>query len=167
MARTNLIAFLKTLAITAAAALALVSVASSADTVSPFVGKWVLNIAKSTFDPPEPPKSNTATITEASGGGLQTNVDIVEADGSKTHMEYTRPPGAPKATPVTGNSDYADSIVVTYLNAHTIKYSLSKAGKVIESGTLAVSKSGKTMQGTLSGTYQNAPWKDHFVYDRL
>jgi hypothetical protein len=165
MARTNLIAFVKMLAITAAAAFTLVTVASSADTVNPFVGKWVLNVAKSTFDPPQPPKSNTATTTEASGGGLHTVIDIVEADGSSTHMEYTIPPGGPKATPVTG-SEYADSIIVAQVNAHTIKYSLSKAGKMIESGTLTVSKSGKTMRGPLSGTYQNAPWKDYFVYDR-
>jgi hypothetical protein len=165
MARTNLIAFVKTLAIAATAAFTLASVASSADTVNPFVGKWVLNVAKSTFDPPPPPKSNTATTTEAAGGGLHTVIDIVEADGSNTHMEYTVPPGGAKATPVTG-SDYADSIIVTYVNARTIKYSLSKAGKVIESGDLTVSKSGKTMQGPLSGTYQNTPWKDHFVYDR-
>jgi hypothetical protein len=103
------------------------------DTANPFVGKWVLDIAESTFDPPQPPKSNTATTTEASGGGLHTNIDFVEADGSNTHMEYTVPSGGPKATPVTGASDCA----------HTIKYSLSKAGKVVESGTLTVSKSGK------------------------
>lgn len=166
MARTKHIRFVRALTITAAAAVALVSLASSAETASPFVGKWVVNIAKSTFEPMQPPKSNTATITEAPGGGLHTSIDIVEADGSKTHMEYTASPGGPKAIPVTGASDYADSIVLTQVNSHTMKYSLSKAGKVVESGTMVVSKSGKTMQGSLSGTFQNAPWKDHFVYDR-
>jgi hypothetical protein len=129
------------------------------------VGKWVVDIAKSTFDPPQPPKSNTATTTEASGGGLHTVVDIVEADGSTTHMEYTIPLDGTKATPVSG-SEYADSVSATFVNARTFKYSLSKSGKVIESGTMTVSKSGKTMQGTLSGTFQNTPWKDHFVYHR-
>jgi hypothetical protein len=155
---------MRALALTASAALFVIS-AATADTPNPFLGKWVLNIAKSTFDPPQPPKSNTATTTEASGGGLHTVIDIVETDGSNTHMEYTIPSGGAKATPVTG-SEYADSISVTYVNARTIKYSLSKAGKIIESGNLTVSKSGKTMRGSLSGTYQNAPWKDHFVYDR-
>lgn len=164
MSRTNLIVFVKKLTGTVAAALILVSVASSADTPSPFVGKWVVDISKSTFEPAQPPKSNTATTTEAPGG-LHTAVDIVEADGSNTHMEYTIPLGGTKATPVTG-TEYADSISATFPSARTVKYSLSKSGKVIESGTLTVSKSGKTMQGTLSGTYQNVPWKDHFVYHR-
>jgi hypothetical protein len=164
MARTKIVIFMRALALTASAALIVVSV-SAADTPNPFVGKWALNVAKSTFDPPQPPKSNTATTTEAPGGGLHTVIDIVEGDGSSNHMEYTIPPGGPKATPVTG-SEYADSIIVTQVNARTIKYSLSKAGKTIESGTFTVSKSGKTMGGPLSGTYENVHWKDHFVYDR-
>ena len=89
----------------------------------------------------------------------------MEADGSSNHMEYTVPPGGGKAVPVTG-SEYADSITVTLVNARTIKYVLTKAGKTVESGTFTVSKSGKTMQGPLSGTYENVHWKDHFVYDR-
>ena len=165
MSRTHLIAFAKKLTGTVAATLILVSVASSADTQSPFVGKWVVDIARSTFEPAQPPKSNTVTVTEVSGGGLHTVVEIVEADGSNTHMEYTIPLGGTKATPVSG-TEYADSISATYPSARTIKYSLSKSGAVIETGTLTVSKSGSTMQGTLSGTYQNVPWKDHFVYHR-
>jgi hypothetical protein len=165
MARTKPLIFIRALALTASAALIVISAAASADTPNPFVGKWVLNVAKSTFDPPQPPKSNTATTTETSGGGLHTVIDIVEADGSSNHMEYTVPAGGAKATPVTG-SEYADSIIVTQVNARTIKYTLSKSGKTIESGTLMVSKSGKTMQGPLSGTYENVHWKDHFLYDR-
>ncbi len=153
------------MAVTAVAALIVISVASSADAPSPFVGKWVLNVSKSTFDPPPPVKSNTSTVTEVSGGGLHTAIDNVEADGSSNHMEYTIPPGGGKSVPVTGTT-YADSINVTQVNARTIKYALIKAGKTVETGTFTVSKSGKTMQGPLSGTYENVHWKDHFVYDR-
>ena len=165
MARVKPIGLMTALALTAVAVFTLSRVASSADTPSPFVGTWVLNVAKSTFDPPPPLKSNTSTTTEVSGGGFHTVIDVVEGDGSTNHMEYTIPPGGGKVVPVTGSA-YADSIMLTQVGSRTIKYALMKAGKTIETGTLTVSKSGKTMQGPLSGTFQNAHWKDHFVYER-
>jgi hypothetical protein len=164
MARINALMLIKAIAVTAAATLA-VSTVSFADTPSPFVGTWVLNVAKSTFDPPPPLKSNTTTTTEVAGGGLHTVINIVEADGSKTHLEYTIPPGGGKAAPVTG-SEYADSILLTQINSRKLKYVLTKAGATVESGTYTISKGGKIMKGRLSGTYDKALWKAHFVYDR-
>src|SRR5271155_5683581 len=118
MARAKPIALMTALALTAVAAFTLSRVASSADTPNPFVGTWLLNVAKSTFDPPPPLKSNTSTTTEVSGGGFHTVIDVVEGDGSTNHMEYTIPPGGGKVVPVTGSA-YADSIMLTQVGSRT------------------------------------------------
>ena len=164
MARRSSITFATLLAVTAAAALTMVSRASYADTPNAFVGTWVLNVSKSTFDPPPPLKSNTVTVTQAPGGGVHTTVDIVEADGTAQHVEYTTALDG-KAVPLTGYPD-ADSIIVTQVNARTIKDVFLKAGKTVEKGTFTVSKSGKTMRGPLSGTEGNVHWKYHYVFER-
>jgi ABC-type tungstate transport system permease subunit len=128
------------------------------------VGTWVLNVSKSTFDPPPPLKSSTVTVTPVQGGGVHTVLDIVEADGTSQHVEYTTALDG-KAAPMTGYPD-ADSIIVTQINSRTIKDVFLKAGKSVERGTFTVSKDGKTMRGPLSGTEGEVHWKYHYVFDR-
>jgi hypothetical protein len=164
MTRTRPIIFMRMLAVTAASTLTLLTVASSADAPNPFVGTWVLNVAKSTFDPPPPLKSHTVTVTQVPGGGIHAILDIGEADGTKLHVEYTTALDG-KAVPVSGYPD-ADSIIVTQVNPRTIKNNFMRAGKTVETGTFTVSKSGKTMHGPLSGTEGGVPWKYHYVFDR-
>jgi hypothetical protein len=154
---------IKALALTAVT-ITLTSFASLADTPDPSVGTWVLNAAKSTCDPPPAPKSQTVTIAEAPGGAIHQTVDIVEVDGTSTHMEFTSARDG-KYVPVTG-SGYADSVSITRVDPSTSKYVLKKAGKRIDSGTFAVSKDGKTMKGSLSGKDAQGPWKCQFVSDR-
>src|ERR1700733_3356859 len=101
MARTSPIPFMRLFSVIAAAALALLSLTSSADTPNAFVGTWVLNVSKSTFDPPPPLKSSTVTVTPAQGRTVHTIVDIVEADGTSQHVEYTTAFDG-KAVPVNG-----------------------------------------------------------------
>jgi len=84
------------------AALVLTSLASAADTPDPFVGTWVLNIPKSTFDPGPPMKSHTFRIAKVKGGALHDTIDFVEGDGSSTHIEFTAPLNG-KFVPVTGS----------------------------------------------------------------
>jgi hypothetical protein len=147
-----------------AVAIALTSFASSANTPDPSVGTWVLNAAKSTCDPPPAPKSQTYTIAEAPGGAIHETIDFVEDDGTSTHMEFTSARDG-KYVPVTG-SGYADSVSITQVDPSTAKYVLKKAGKRIDSGTFAVSKDGKTTNGSLSGKDAQGAWKCHFVFDR-
>jgi hypothetical protein len=163
MERRSPIAFMTLPAVCAAAALSLVSLTSSADTPSPFLGTWVLNVAKSTFVPPPPLKSNVITVTQAPGGGVHTVLDIVEADGTSLHLEYTTALDG-KAVPVTGYPA-ADSVRVTKVSARTFKDALLKDGKVVERGTFTVSKDGKTLRGPLSGTEGDVHWKYHYVFD--
>jgi hypothetical protein len=154
---------IKALTLTAVA-ITLTSFASSADMPDPSVGTWVLNAAKSTCDPPPAPKSHTLTIAEAPGGAIHETIQLVEGDGTSTHMEFTSARDG-KYVPVTG-SGYADSVSITQVDPSTSKYVLKKAGKRIESGTFTVSKDGKTMEGTLSGKDAQVAWKCHFVSDR-
>lgn len=154
---------IKALTLTAVA-ITLTSFASSADTPDPSVGTWVLNAAKSTCDPPPAPKSHTLTIAEAPGGAIHETIDIVEGDGTSTHMEFTAARDG-KYVAVTG-SGYADLVSITQVDPRTMKYVLKKAGKRIDSGTFAVSKDGKTMKGSLSGKDAQGAWKCHFVSDR-
>lgn len=165
MRRTKEISSIRVLAITAALTLIMPSLAVSADTTSPFVGKWALVIGKSTFDPPPPPKSETVTTTPATGGGYHVAIDTVNADGTKSHLEYTTANDG-KSVPVTGNPD-VDSLVSTQINSHKIKNVFMKAGQPVATGTVSVSKSGKTMQGPLSGADGNGgTWKYHDVFVR-
>jgi hypothetical protein len=162
--RTTSLSFLKLPAVAATAALIMISLASSAQTPNAFVGKWVLNISKSTFNPPPPLKSHTVTVTQVAGGGIHTTLDIGEADGTSLHVEYTTALDG-KAVPVTGYPN-ADSIIVTQVSPRTIKNDFLKAGKTVETGTFIVSKSGKTMHGSLSGTEGGVPWKYHYIFER-
>jgi hypothetical protein len=165
MARSRPITFMRALALTAAAALTVITVASSADTPSPFVGTWVLSVPKSAFDPPPAPKSQTVAITQAAGSTTHVIIDTVEADGSSDRLEYTTGTDG-RAVPVTGVPNI-DSMTNTLVNPRTAKTVYLKAGKIVSSGTFTVSKSGKTMQGPLSGpNADGSVWKYHYVYAR-
>ena len=166
MARTKTMASIRTLALTAAAALMIISAASSADAPSPWIGKWALDLKKSTFHPgPSGMKSQTITVTDAPGGATHTVIDTVGADGSTFHVEYTSASDG-KSVPTTGDPD-SDSLVQTSLNPNAVKDVWMKAGKPTATGTLTVSKSGKTFQGPFHGTNADgSKWDNHLVYVR-
>jgi hypothetical protein len=162
MAQTKPIALIKVLAFSAAATLLMINIAASADTPNPFLGKWVLDVGKSTFDPPPPPKSQTITVTQATGSATHVTIDTVAADGTSDHMDYTSANDG-KAVPVTGEKDI-DSVVATLLNPRKVKTVYMKAGKTVSSSTVTVTKSGKIMQGPLSGPM---PDGSHWTYNNV
>jgi hypothetical protein len=164
MARTKTIASIRSLALISTAALMIMSAVSSADTPNPFVGTWVLDVAKSTFDPPPPLKSHHVAITAEPEGRFHNLIDIVEGDGMRTHLEFTAALDG-KAVPVT-RYPYADSVKVSQVSARIQKEVFLKAGKEVETGTFTVSADGKTMQGPISGTDGKVSWKYHYIFDR-
>jgi hypothetical protein len=155
------ITFVKALA--AAGALTMLNLASVADTTDPFVGTWVINVAKSTFNPGPPLKSHTTKITDAGNGAIREVVDYVEGDGTATHMEFTTAIDG-KEVPVTGSE--TGTVTVTRLSPRTVKYVFKKAGKWTETGKFTVSKSGTVMTGSLFGNDAGVAWKYHYVLDR-
>jgi len=144
-----------------AAALALVDFAGSADAPDPTVGTWVLDLAKSTCDPPPAPKSHSFRIAKVKGGAFHDTIDFVEGDGTKTHIEFTAARDG-KFVPVIG-SGYADSASTKEVSPQSFKIVLKKKGKPIDSGTFTVSDDGKTMQGSLSGKDDKGAWKCQLV----
>jgi len=132
----------------------LVALAANAPTpggaqTNPFVGTWVLNVAKSTFTPGPAPKRQTGTY-EVVGAGLRISATVVDAQGKPTSSHYTANFDG-KDYPVTGNADY-DAIVLRRVDANTIEFTRKRAGKVVETGTNVVSKDGKTRTITVDGT---------------
>jgi hypothetical protein len=166
MAQTKAIASIRSLALAATAALAIMSTASSADAPNPFIGKWALDLQKSTFHPgPSGMKSQTVTVTEASGGTTHTVIDTLGADGSTYHVEFTSGNNG-KPVPTTGDPD-SDSVALTSLNPNAVKEVFLKAGKPTGTGTLTVSKSGKAFQGSFHGTNADgSKWHNHLVFVR-
>jgi hypothetical protein len=165
MTQTKPMTSFRLLALTAAALL-IMSAASSADATNPFIGKWALDLQKSTFHPgPSGMKSQTVVVTATTGAATHTVIDTVGADGSTYHVEFTSASDG-KSVPTTGDQD-SDSVVLTSLNPNTVKEVFMKAGKVSGTGTLTVSKSGKTFQGPFHGTNEDgSKWNNHFVYIR-
>lgn len=165
MAQIKVMTSIRALALAATAALVM-SAASSADAPSPWIGKWALDLKKSTFHPgPSGIKSQTVTVADAPGGATHTVMDTVGADGSTYHVEFTSASDG-KSVPTTGDPD-SDSVVLTSLNPNTVKEVFMKAGKATGTGTLTVSKSAKTFQGSFHGTNADgSKWNNHFVYVR-
>ena len=115
----------------------------------PVIGTWQLNVSKSTFKPGPAYKSQTRTYSQ-SGPSITAVIKTVHADGKETTTQITYQLDG-KDYPVTGNPD-ADSNAVTQVDSNTAKFSLKKAGKVVQTGSRTVSKDGKTLTVKSKGT---------------
>lgn len=109
------------------------------------MGTWAANVAKSTYSPNTPPRSQTLTIS-ATG----VTVDVVAPDGSTQHWAYG---GAydGKPVPITGNPN-ADMATRKRLSPTTTETTFTKGGKVTSVNTSVVAADGKTMTITAKGT---------------
>ena len=106
------------------------------------IGRWELNVAKSTFPPGPPPKSWTRTY-EASGENVKYTDSLVDADGKADVSEWTGSYDG-KDHPFAGSPDY-DAQAVKASNPFHATFTLKKAGKVVGSGTRVISRDGKVM----------------------
>src|SRR5262245_902387 len=123
------------------------SLSSFAQT-NPLVGTWKLNLAKSKLIPGPPPKSQTATY-EAVGQGVKVTVKGADAEGKPTEYQYTANYDG-KDYPVTGNPDW-DATSLKRIDANTVEFTRKRAGKVVGTATIVVSKDGKTLTLTAKG----------------
>jgi hypothetical protein len=128
--------------------LVLLTTLASAD---PFTGTWVLNLAKSKLPPPLP-RSQISYI-EADSAGIQIREVIVEEGGKQTNITVNaRFDGKDYA--IVG-SRFVDAVVYQRVDSHTLKGMVKKAGKIVTHETATVSKDGRTLTGTYSGTDLN------------
>ena len=114
---------------------------------SPMDGTWKLNEAKSNI-PAGSIKSDTVTY-ESQGDKVKVTTDGTVA-GTPTHTEWTGKFDG-KDYPMTGSS-MDDTRAYTQVNAHTLSFTMKKAGKVNTTGRVVVSADGKTRTVTLHAT---------------
>ena len=60
--------------------------ATNEESANPFVGTWVLNVAKSEFNPPESALISDVVVIEAQENGLEFTFDRVDVQGNATHF---------------------------------------------------------------------------------
>ena len=116
-----------------------------AQSTNPLVGTWKLNVDKS-----KAPFKSGATTIEAVGEGIKFMVDLVGADGTKNHWEFTANFDG-KDAPVKGENPYGDTVALTRVDARTIRIVNKYQGKPTTTHTIVVSADGKTRTTTAKG----------------
>ena len=153
------------LAVATVASVVIFDSTASAQSKNPAVGTWKLNVAKSKYVAGRPNKSGTTKI-EAAGAGVKVTVDVVSADGTTRHWTYTAN-ADDKDVPITGNSQYGNTVAMTRVDARTTRQTYKNGGKVTATQTTAVSADGKTRTVTTKGTDARGQAIDSVaVYDK-
>lgn len=124
-------------------------VTASAQNSDPAMGTWVLNLAKSTYDPGPGPKSLTRTY-EAVEGGYKFSSKGTDAEGKEIAGLFTVKFDG-KYYPMAGSPN-ADEIMVKRVNARTVESSQRKSGKEAVQTTRVLSEDGKQLTSTSTGT---------------
>jgi len=137
--------------------------ATTAFAVSPHMGTWKLNEAKSRFAPGA--GKNTTVIYEASGKDIKVIVDGVDGAGNPSHNEWTGRFNG-KFYAVTGDPT-SDERSYRVANARKLLLTARKAGKVTLTGTIIVTANGRTRTVTTNGTDANGKRvRNVAVYDK-
>ena len=151
---------IKSIVFAFAVLLAAVTVASAQD---PNIGTWKLNEAKSHFG--KGATKNHTVVYEMAGDDIKVIVDGNAADGSATHNEWTGKFDG-KYYAVTGDAT-SDMRMYRRVNKRTLSIRAKKEGKATLTGTITLSRNGKTR--TVATTARNAAgrWiRNTAVYDK-
>ena len=136
------------------------TVVASAD--NPHMGTWKLNEAKSKF---AGKARNNTVVYEASGDMTRVTVDGVDSMGGSTHTEWTGKFDG-KYYDLSGSAT-ADKRSYARVNSHTLRFREQKAGKVVLTGTITVSRNGKSRTVSTSGLNDKGAWiHNTAVYDK-
>lgn len=147
-----------------AACAALVFTASTALAADNWLGTWKLNVEKSKYSPGPGPKSLTLKF-EAAEGGIRLTSDGVNAQGNPTHAGYTSKNDGTDV-PFVGNPE-ADTAAPKRIDANTYENTWKKGGKSTIRTKGVVSKDGKTLTVTQTGTNSKGETVNNVaVYDR-
>jgi hypothetical protein len=121
---------------------------AAAQARDPRTGTWILNVAKSSYKPGPPPRSQTVRI-EPSGQGEHIRSEALNANGTRVVTEYT---AAFDGTdyPLKG-SPVANTVVLKRIDARTTERFDKKDGHVMLVYRRVVSQDGKTMTVTVNG----------------
>jgi hypothetical protein len=114
-----------------------------------WLGTWKLDAAKSKYSPGPGPKSLTLKF-EATPAGIKLTSDGVSAEGTTTHGWYVSKFDG-KDVPWEGNPD-ADVASAKKIDDNSYENTWKKGGKVTRVAKAVVSKDGKTLTVTQTGT---------------
>jgi hypothetical protein len=129
----------------------------------PHMGIWKLNEAKSKFSPGA--NKNTTVVYEAAGDMTKVIVDGVDGDGAATHNEWTGKFDT-KYYEVNGDPS-SDKRAYTRINNRTMTLRNKKGNKVVLTGTITVSRDGKSRTVVTNGLNAKGKWvKNTAVYDK-
>ena len=127
------------------------------------MGTWKLNEAKSRV-PAGMGKNSTVTYTEE-GDKIRVTIDGTDKDGKAFHSIWVGKWDG-KAYPVKNNPSY-NAIGYRVVNDHTNYIQALEDGKLVWSGTIAVSKNGKSRTVSIHGTGPNGKkFSGKAVYDK-
>jgi hypothetical protein len=120
-------------------------------------GTWKLNIAKSKYSPGPPPKGPNTQKIEATANGYKMVTDGVNAQGQKTHDEYTLTLDGKdiRTNPMVDGKPAPNgpgTLSARKVNDSTIELTSKRDGKILVTITDTISKDGKTRTGTVNGT---------------
>jgi hypothetical protein len=129
----------------------------------PFNGTWRLDVAKSTFKPGPPPTSETVTISPD-----RVSVhDVMKTDNGETVSDWSYkvvPEGKPAQ--INGNGMENSTVTSRRIDERTLEHTWNFNGAILH-GRAVVSKNGKTMRYTLTGTGRDGqPVHDVEVYEK-
>jgi hypothetical protein len=137
------------------------AVVCSAD--NPHMGTWKLNEAKSKFAAGA--TKNHTVVYEAAGDDTKVTVDGTDGSGAAVHSEWTGKFNG-KYYAVTGSLT-ADMRSYTRVNSRTLSFREKKGGKVVLTGTITVSRNGKTRTVTTTAKDSKGKWMHNTaVYDK-
>jgi hypothetical protein len=129
----------------------------------PWLGTWQLNLAKSVFSPGPPPKGQTINVQ---GEGQSRRATAVGTNARGNPINFVQEfvvDGTPH--PRTGVTNM-DARAYTQVDAHNIRFSGMKDGKVVGTGTYTLSPDGKTWTITLNTDTNERQTTNIFVFDK-
>ena len=132
---------------------------------NPQMGTWKLNEGKSKLTLGMG-KNTAVTYTEEKGDKIKVTVDGVDKDGKARHSVWVGKFDG-KAYPMKGKNMPVDAIAYKVVNDRTNEINAIKDGKTMWSGTITVSKDGKSRTVTVHGTDANGKkFSSKVVYDK-
>jgi len=148
---------MKRVAVSAVLLLAIVAVSAARVSAADMrAGTWKLNTAKSKYSPGPPPKGPNTQRIEAVENGSKLVADGVNAQGQKTHNEYTvKYDGKdyPQHPMIDGKPDPngPDMISGKKIDDHTYEVTTKRKGAVVTTIKEVISADGKTRTATITG----------------
>lgn len=130
----------------------------------PFMGTWKLNEKKSKLAKGTG-KNDTVVYSSGMWGKTKVTVDGTDAMGKPAHSEWSGKFDG-KDYKVTGDPQ-SDMRAYTKVNDHTLNMTSKKGGKPAMSGSIMVSKDGRTRTVNMTGTNaKGTKFKTMAVYDK-